>query len=146
VKGGKIGALKRKKDKTMKKLSYPIIAALAGLFIASANESFAGGTDGCCSATCCNMRTAASPKVHATLNERCASKCAPASQTASTIMPNTAVAGSPKTQQMRNENAPANVAPTQTAGSVAADGIAASPKVRSQLEERHQTVEIAPLK
>jgi hypothetical protein len=130
----------------MKKLTYPMIAAVAGLFIASASSAWAGGTDGCCSATCCNKGTAASPKVHATLNERCVSKCAPASQTASTITPNTAVPASPKTQQIRSENTRANVVSLQVSGSVVADGIAASPKVRSQFNERQQTVEIAPLK
>jgi hypothetical protein len=130
----------------MKKLSYPMIAAIAGLFIASAGSALAGGSDACCAAGCCHDRTAASPKVNAMLNERCASKCTPASQTASTITPNTAVAASPKAQQMRNENAQATVASPQAAGSVAADGVAASPKVRATLDEHRQTVEIAPLK
>jgi hypothetical protein len=129
----------------MKKLSYPIIAAVAGLFIASAGSVLAGGSDACCATGCCHDRTAASPKLRAALNERCATKCAPASQTASTITPNTAVAASPKTLQMRNENTASGVA-SQTAGSVTADGIAASPKVRAMLNERAQTVEIAPSK
>jgi hypothetical protein len=130
----------------MKKLSYPLIAAIAGLFIASAGSALAGGADACCAAGCCHDRTAASPKLRAALNERCATKCAPASQTASIITPNTAVAASPKTQQMRTESAPASVASSQPAGSAAADGIAASPKARAWLNERSQTVEIAPSK
>jgi len=124
-----------------------MIAAVAGLFIASAGSALAGGSDACCAAGCCNDLTAASPKLRAALNERCASKCAPASQTASTITrPHTAIAASPKTQQMRSESAPASVASSQPAGSVAADGIAASPKVRAQLDEHRQTIEIAPSK
>lgn len=130
----------------MKKLSYPIIAAVAGLFIASAGSALAGGSDPCCAAGCCHDRTAASPKLRAMLNERCASKCAPASQTASTVTPNTSVAASPKLHQMRSDNA--QTASSQTAGNQAAvsDGIAASPKVRAMLNERTQTVEIAPSK
>jgi hypothetical protein len=133
------------KDKIMKKLSYPAIALVAGLLV-SATSAFAGGADTCCSASCCNDRTAASPKVRAMLDERCASKCTPASQTASTISPNTAIAASPKQHQMRSDSAP--VVSTQTAGSptTVSDGIAASPKVRAQLDERRQSVVVAPLK
>jgi hypothetical protein len=146
VKGAKTNAPKRNNDKNMKKLSHPVIAAAAGLFIASAGSALAAGSDACCAAGCCNDRTAASPKVHAMLNERCASKCTPASQTASTIMPNTAVAASPKVHQLRDDNA--QVTSSQTAGnqSVVSDGIAASPKVRATLNERTQIVEIAPSK
>ena len=62
----------------------------------------------------------------------------------------TDIAASPKVQQMRSERAPASVVTvsTEIAGyrQTGSDGITASPKVRAALDERRQTVEIAPLK
>jgi len=71
----------------------------------------------------------------------------------STTIPQAQLAGSPKEQQMRGERAYANAVTAASAGHETAgyrptgsDGITASPKVRSQLDERRQSVEIAPLK
>jgi hypothetical protein len=140
---------KQKKKQHMKKLTYPLITAVAGLLVASASSALAGGTASCCSASCCNDGIAASPKVQNTLEERCLSKCtAPAQVTAGTITPQALVAGSPKAQQMRsNPTTVVQIAPEtawyQTTGS---DGISASPKVRAMLNERSQAVQLAPLK
>jgi hypothetical protein len=130
----------------MKKLSYPIIAAVAGLLVVSAGSAMAGGTP-----TCCNDGIAASPKVRAMLDERCKSQCAaPAQITVNTIKPQATVAGSPKVQQMLSERPAATVmqAAPETAGyqPTGSDGITASPKVRATLNERSQTVQVAPLK
>lgn len=84
------------------------------------------------------------------LNERCNSRCAaPAQVTMTMTTRQTDVAASPKVQQMHAERASAPVVQaTETAGyrATGADGISASPKVRAMLDERRQTVEIAPLK
>jgi hypothetical protein len=137
----------------MKKLNYPIIAAVAGLLIASAGQVRAGGTDACCSSTCCHDNIAASPKVRTTINERCESKCTSmthGSVTTTTITPQTAVAGSPKVQQMQSERASTSavqVTPeTAVYRATGPDGVTASPKVRATLDDRKPTVEIAPLK
>jgi len=84
------------------------------------------------------------------LNDRCKSRCvAPAQMTTTTTVRQTDIAASPKVQAMRNERMPAPVVQsTETAGyrPTGSDGITASPKVRAQLDEHRQAVEIAPLK
>jgi len=84
------------------------------------------------------------------LNDRCKSRCAaPAQMTATTTVRQTDIAASPKVQAIRNERLPAPVVQsTETAGyrPTGSDGITASPKVRAQLDEHRQAVEIAPLK
>lgn len=137
--------------KNMNKLSYPIIAAIAGLLIVSASPALAGGNSSCCSGSCCDNGIAASPKVRAMLNEQCRSKCAaPDHATVSRITPQTAFAASPKVQQMNSQKAPATAlqAASETAGyqPTGSDGITASPKVRAMLNEQRQAVQIAPLK
>src|SRR5436309_1830333 len=96
----------------MKKLSYPVIAAVAGLLIASASQVQAGG-----SWSCCDDGIAASPKVRAMLDERCKSRCAaPAHITVTTTVRQTDIAASPRVQQMRSERSPAvAVQSTETA-------------------------------
>lgn len=137
----------QQKDRgNMKKLSYPIIAAVAGLLIVSASPARAGG-----SSSCCDDGIAASPKVSAMLNERCKSQCAaPAQAIASTIKSSALVAASPKVQQMRSERPSATViqAAPETAGyrPTGWDGVTASPKVRAMLDEHSRAVEVAPLK
>jgi hypothetical protein len=133
----------------MKKLSLPMIAAVAGLLIASAGQAKAGGTDACCSGSHCGDGIAASPKVRATLDERCTSCCTTSQAGKATTTRQTEVAASPKVQQMRAERgASATAQSAEVAGykPTGADGITASPKARAQLDERRQTVEIAPLK
>jgi hypothetical protein len=131
----------------MKKLSYPIIAAVAGLLLASANQVRGGGPD-CCSSSCCHDGIVASPKVRAMLNEECLRKCAPPSSVTVTTT-DTAFGVSPKVQQARNDRvpAPATASNIETAGykHTGSDGITASPKVRQSFNER-PIVEIAPLK
>jgi len=130
------------KEKHMKNSKRFLIAAAALALFASAGQVRAGGTD-----ACCDDKIAASPKVRVMLNEQCNSRCTPPAQTAvTTTTRQTDFAASPKVQQMR---AAAPVAQTkETAGyrTTGSDGIAASPKVRSMLDEHRQTVEIAPLK
>jgi hypothetical protein len=96
----------------------------------------------------------ASPKVRAMLEENNA-KYRAAQQTQqgsaqSTITSQAVLAGSPKAQQMRSEKAQVNTVKdsTEVAGykPTGSDGITASPKVRTMLDEQRQTVEIAPLK
>lgn len=123
-----------------------MIATVAGFLLASAGQATAGGTD-----PCCNDGIAASPKVRAALDERCKSHCAAQSHmtTTQTVTHQTDVAASPKVQQMRTERvASATVQSMETPGyrPTGSDGITASPKVRAQLDEHRQTVEIAPLK
>ncbi len=135
----------------MKKLTYPLIAAVAGILIASAGQARAGGTDACCADSCCDDGIAASPKVRATLNERCASRCVtPTHVAVKTTTSQTDTAASPRVQRMRSEKAavPAAVLSTESAGysSTGPDGITASPKVRAQLNERAPSTQIAPLK
>lgn len=93
---------------------------------------------------------AASPKVRQMLNERKARATAPQEVTINRIVPQTTVAASPKVQQMLKERAPATVPEVgpETAGyrPTGSDGITASPKLRAMLDEREQTVQIAPLK
>ena len=128
-----------------------MIAAIAGLLIASSSPARAANTSACCSGSCCHDGIAASPKLRATLDERCLSQCtAPAHPTVSTITPQTAWPASPKVRQMNHQNTPAaviQVAP-ETAGyqATGSDGITASPKLRAMLNERSQEVQIAPLK
>jgi hypothetical protein len=140
-----------RKRPNMKKLTYPLIAAVAGLVIVSANPAQAGENSSCCTGSCCNKSIAASPKVRAMLDERCRSKCAPPDHTmVSTVKPQTSFAASPKAQQMNSKGAPATViqVASETAGyqPTGSDGITASPKVRAMLNERSQAVQIAPLK
>lgn len=135
----------------MKLPVYPIIAAVAGLLVISATPARAGGDSSCCSASCCSAGITASPKVRAMLDERCKSQCvSPAHLTVSTITQQAVVAGTPKVQQMRAERVPTTViqAAPETAGyrPTGPDGITASPKVRAMLDERAQSVELAPLK
>ena len=122
-----------------------MIVAVAGLLIASAAPAKAGGTDSCCS-----DGIAASPKVRAALDEQCNNRCTPQQVTTTqTVIRHSDVAASPKVQQMRAERVVAPVVQTMETASyrpTGADGITASPKVRAQLDERRQTVEIAPLK
>jgi hypothetical protein len=128
----------------MKNPSRLLIAAAALALFASAGQvkaqSQAVGDDG----------IAASPKVRQMLNERKARNAAPLQVTINLITSQATIAGSPKDQQMRNERMPALV--PQTGGGTVGymptgpDGITASPKVRQMLDERRQTVEIAPLK
>src|SRR5207249_7985875 len=129
----------------MKKLSYPLIAIAAGLLIAYPSQTKAGGTD-----SCCDDGIAASPKVRAMLDERCKSTCAaPSRVTVTTTTRQTDIAAPPKVQQMRAERTAGPVVQaTETTGykPTGADGITASPRARAQLDERRQTVEIAPLK
>ena len=93
---------------------------------------------------------AASPKVRQMLNERKARATAPQEVTINRIVPQTTVAASPKVQQMLKERAPGTVPEVgpETAGyrPTGSDGITASPKLRAMLDEREQTVQIAPLK
>src|SRR5258708_2175279 len=130
----------------MKNTNRFLIAAATLALLASAGQAKAGGT-----ASCCDDGIAASPKVRAMLDERCNSRCADRTQASATsATPHTAVAASPKVQQMRGERTMAPVAQVtiETAGysPTGVDGITASPKVRAQLDERRQAVEIAPLK
>ena len=140
--------LRAKQKKHMKNSNYLLVATATLVLLASAGQVTAG-TGSCCG-SCCDDGIAASPKVRTMLDERCKSKCAaPAVVTATTITRQTDVAASPKVQQMRAERtaAPA-MQTTEIAGyrPTGADGITASPMVRAQLDERRQTVEIAPLK
>ncbi len=96
---------------------------------------------------------AASPKVRQMLNERKASKAATeVSRSVSTVSSFAmGPATSPKAQQMRNEQkstAAASEPAKAIAGSqpVGKDGIAASPRLRQQLDERGATLMIAPVK
>ena len=84
------------------------------------------------------------------LDERCNSRCATTARvTVTTTTRQTDIAASPKVQQMRAERTAGPVVQaTETTGykPTGADGITASPRARAQLDERRQTVEIAPLK
>ena len=133
----------------MKNTNRFLIAAAALALLASAGQATAGGSD-CCSASCGHDGIAASPKVRAMLDDRCKSRCATQSHvTVTTTTRQTDIAASPRVQQMRAERAASStMQSTETAGyrPTGSDGITASPKVRAQLDERRQTVEIAPLK
>src|SRR6266404_3394038 len=124
----------------MKKTSYPLIVAVAGLLIASAGQSQAQS----------QLRTddgvAASPKVRQMLQERKARTSAPvvSSQVITHQDASSAnLAASPKVQQMRHEKVIA-ATPRSTAKfagyrATGDDGITASPKVRAMLDERRQS-------
>lgn len=134
------------KEQNMKNTHGFLVAAAVLAIFASTGQVKAVGTD-----SCCDDGIAASPKVRAMLDERCKSKCAATAQiTVDTITPQALIAGSPKVQQMRSERPRATVIQVspETAGyrPTGSDGITASPKVRAMLDERRQTVEIAPLK
>jgi hypothetical protein len=142
LKGARDGVLKRKKN--MKNSIRFLLAGAVITLLTAAGQARAGGT-----ASCCNDGITASPKVRAMLDERCMSQCAaPAQPTVSTVTRQTEFAASPKVQQMRSERANAAVVTMETAGYRATgdDGITASPKVRAQLDQRSQSVQIAPLK
>ena len=87
----------------MKMLRYPVIAVVAGLLIASASQVRAGGSDSCCAGSCCHDGIAASPKVRATLNDRCKSRCAAPAQVTKTTTSQAGVAASPKAQAQLSE-------------------------------------------
>jgi hypothetical protein len=131
-----------------------LIAAAAVVFVSAAGQARAGAYDSCRQDVSCRKGIAASPKVRAAFDERCKSLCAAQTQgSVSTTIPQALLAGSPKEQQLRSERAYANAVTTSSAGYETAgyrptgsDGITASPKVRAQLDERRQSVEIAPLK
>jgi len=144
-------AVFERKHKTMKTLTYPLIYAVAGLLVASAGKVNAGDSSSCCSASCCNATVAASPKVRAMLDERCKNQCAPvepAVSASTTTTPHTALAASPKVLQMEKKPSTGVQLASETAAyrPTGADGITTSPKIRAMLDERRQTVEIAPLK
>jgi len=132
----------------MKNTNRFLIAAAAAILLASAGQSRAQyqavGDDG----------IAASPKVRQMLEERkdrSACCVTPTQVTTHQASPRDNVAASPKVQQMRKEQNALAATPGQrslTAGysATGGDGITASPKVRAMLDERRQTVEIAPLK
>ena len=134
----------------MFRLTLPTI--VAGVLVAFASHASAGGSDSCCSRSCCDDGVTASPKVRAMLDERCMSRCVtPAAPIVNTTaVPQTYVAGTPKVQQMQRDRTPATMAvvSTETAGyrPTGSDGITASPKLRAQLDERRQVIELAPLK
>jgi len=131
----------------MKNTHRLLIAAATLALFASAGQAKAGGTD-----SCCDDGISASPKVRAMLDEQKARCCTAQTQvtTYGTTTRQADIAASPKVQQMRRESAPVSVVAvsTETAGyrPTGSDGITASPKVRAALDERPQTVEIAPLK
>lgn len=96
---------------------------------------------------------AASPKVRQALNERPGQTSVVAPHQArhtATIAPAGYLAASPKVQAMARENAKsgvaANAAIMVASTPVRADGIAASPKLREQMNERSMQFQIAPLK
>src|SRR5882762_2308486 len=130
----------------MKNTHRFLIAAAAVALFASAGQARAG------SSLCCDDGIAASPKVRAMLDERKARCCMVSQQvTIHQTAPRNYVAASPKVQQMKDGQKTLAVAPRvapETAGyrTTGDDGITASPKVRAMLDERKQTVEIAPLK
>src|SRR5262249_36822487 len=96
-----------KKEQHMKNSHRLLIAAAALTVIDAASQARAGGAS-CCSASCCNGNSAASPKVRASLNERCVSTCSSTSQGGvSTTGYQAGIAASPKIQQMQNESTPA---------------------------------------
>jgi hypothetical protein len=132
---------------TMKMLTYPVIA-LAGLILASVGQAQAGDSGSCCSSSCGKSLTAASPRLQATLDERCISKCAAPAQESQTATSAALLNGSPRIQlQNQKPNVAQGIdASVATFKSTGDDGITASPKLRSQLDERRQTVQIAPLK
>jgi hypothetical protein len=137
----------QKERKVMKR--NLMVLSFAGLICATAAQTWAqsqvSGDDG----------ITASPKVRQMLNERkaqiAASTAAPAAPAVSTTIPrNTEMAASPKVRQQMLERArvPVVTAESEVAGyrPTGADGITASPKLRQMLNEREQTVQIAPLK
>jgi len=129
----------------MKTLNYPLIVTIAGLLLGSAGRVQAD------TSSWSNDGIAASPKIRAMLDEQYKSRsAAPAQPPVTTTRSRAEIAASPKIQQMRSErpSAPVIVVSTETAGyrPTGPDGITASPKVRSQLDERRSVIEIAPLK
>jgi|ERR1044071_8456492 hypothetical protein len=135
----------------MKTRNCFVIAAGALALVVAAPQVKAGGNDGCCTSGCSHMGVTASPRVQEMIEDRCKSQCvAPTQVTTFTITRQTEVAASPRVQQMRTERAAAQTGAltTETAGyrATGSDGITASPRLRSQLDERRQVIEIAPLK
>ena len=84
------------------------------------------------------------------LDERCKSRCAaPAQMAVTTTTHHTDIAASPRVQEMRHERMPGPVllsSETVSYRATGSDGITASPRLRAQLDEHRQAVEIAPLK
>ena len=83
------------------------------------------------------------------LDERCIGECAAPAQGSQTTTASAALLnGSPRTQSQNQKAyvAQSMDAPLATFKATGDDGITASPKLRSQLDERRQTVQIAPLK
>ena len=129
----------------MKNSARFLIAAAALTLLVSGSQAWAGPS------SCCKDSIAASPKVRAMLDERNANCCATQQKVVTTTITSQAtLAGSPKVQQMRRERpmTTAGLEGSEVAGykATGSDGITASPKVRAMLDERRQTVEIAPLK
>jgi len=131
----------------MKNTNRFLVAAAAIALFASAGQVYAQyqafGDDG----------IAASPKVRQMLEERKARSAPVVAPEVTTYQGRTSdnVAASPKVQQMRKERQAIAAAPRNTANvagyrATGDDGITASPKVRAMLDQRRQTVEIAPLK
>ena len=94
---------------------------------------------------------AASPKARQMLNDRNAAAIAaaavPAVASYQLTTPGANATASPKVRQMFADQAKSTVASTgETLVSRSTDGIAASPKVRSQINERPIAFEVAPLK
>jgi hypothetical protein len=126
-----------------------LIAAAALAFFAAAGQARAGGSHSCCNDSCCHDGVTASPKVRAMLDERCKSRCTPPTEISAITTHQTDVVASPKIQQMLHNRiySPALVV-TETSSyrPTGSDGVTASPRLRTQLDERRSTIEIAPLK
>jgi hypothetical protein len=131
----------------MKKMNRILIAAAAAFALGSFSQAVAqsqmSGPNG----------LAASPKVRQVLSERPVQDLVAASKPArynGTLAQAGNLAASPKVQSLARENAKSGVAGhaavvvASTAGN--ADGIAASPKLREQMNERLMQFQIAPLK
>jgi len=135
--------------KTMNQvLAAAAVAAVLGISSTVRAQALAVGDDG----------IASSPKVRAQMNERKAVTAVPSAAKTVVVVTETgakpapvAIAASPKVAQMLAEREATkkvvvgntNIASTTGA---AKDGIAASPRVRTQMNERGETFEIAPVK
>ena len=125
---------------------FLIVAAALALFV-SANQTNAQ------SQPTSGDSIAASPKLRQMLDAQKARAAAPVftpQVRAQSAISQVNVAVSPKDQEFRKEQMTRVAAPlwVGTAGykATGADGITASPKARAMLDERRQSVEIAPLK
>ena len=127
-------------------LAVAAFAAVLGVGSSISAQALAVGEDG----------LVASPKVRAQINERRANSAIPAPKVVVAVSNESAkpwavvsVAASPKLAQLLAEREASKTASTADIGSTTVavnDGIAASPKLREQLNERRQQVEIAPVK